>query len=261
MAFSNNDRNLVVKNDPKSPAAEAYRTLRTNLQFTSLDKPLRSIMITSSGPQEGKTTVSSNLAVSLAQTDKKVVIVGVDLRRPTLFKQMNISNSVGLTNVLAGSVSLDEALVESDISNLYIIPAGPIPPNPAELLGSNKMKDILLSLTDKFDTVLLDAPPIIAVADAVILAKEVDGVLLVVSVGETPREIAVAAKEQLEKANARILGVVANNIREESGYYYYYYKQYYAMDGSNKNRKNWWHKLFWRQKNRQRRDKETISPD
>jgi protein-tyrosine kinase len=238
-----NDRTLIVRDDPKAPGAEAFRTLRTNLQFSRLDKQIKTILVTSSGPGEGKTTISSNLAISLAQAGSKVIIAGVDLRRPAIDKQFNVSNTIGVTNILTGQYTLDEALQDTDVEGLRILTSGPIPPNPAELLSSQRMKDLIEQIKSKADYIIFDATPVIAVSDSVILSQMVDGVLLVVSLGITPRGVAITSKEQLERVGANILGVVANNISEESGYYYYYYHHYYVMD-NDQSKTGWLRRIF-----------------
>lgn len=221
---------LVTRDDPKSPAAEAYRTLRTNLQFAALDRPLRTLLITSAGPGEGKTTVAANLGVALAQSGKKVVVVGGDLRKPTLHQAFGLRNAAGLTSVLTGNVTWQDALQPSGVEGLSILPSGPIPPNPAELLASARMQEVLSEISAGCDMVIIDAPPVLAVTDAGVLSRLSDGVLLVVSVGITPRDVAKAAKEQLVQVGARILGLVVNRLSGESGYYYYYYHRYYSLD-------------------------------
>ncbi len=236
------DNWLIVRDDPKAPGAEAFRTLRTNLQFSRLDKKIKSILITSAGPGEGKTTIASNLAISFAQAGAKVIVVGVDLRRPSVNKQFQVSNNIGVTNVLTGQYSLDEAIQETNVEGLRILPSGPIPPNPAELLGSQKMKELVEQIENKADYIIYDGVPIIAVSDSVIMAQLVDGVLLVVSLGVTPRGVAVTSKEQLEQVGANILGVVANNIKEDSGYYYYYH-QYYSMNHK-ESTEGWLQRIF-----------------
>lgn len=232
---SGNGRNrqeyaLVTRDDPKSPAAEAYRTLRTNLQFAALDTPLRVLLITSVGPGEGKTTTAANLGIAMAQSGSKVIVIGGDLRKPTLHYAFELRNTVGLTNVLTGAVSWEDALQPTDVDGLFILPAGPIPPNPAELLASKRMQELLEELKGHCDVVIIDAPPVLAVTDAGVLSRMADGVLLVVHVGVTPREVAKAAKDQLLQVGARLLGLVVNGLSGESGYYYYYYHRYYSLD-------------------------------
>lgn len=233
---------VVTRDNPKSPAAEAFRTLRTNLQFAALDSPLRTLLVTSAGPGEGKTTVTANLAVAIAQSGKKVVVIGGDLRKPTVHSALGVSNTAGVTNVLAGNVTWQDAIQVTDIEGLSVLPAGPIPPNPAELLASQRMHELIREISSAYDMVIIDAPPVIAVTDAGVLSRWSDGVLFVVSAGVTPRDVAKAAKEQLLQVGARILGVVVNRLSEESGYYYYYYHRYYSLDGDGQP-KSWFARL------------------
>lgn len=216
---------LVVQDDPKSPAAEAIRSLRTNLQYLSLDKPLKHIMITSALPAEGKTTIASNLALALADAGNQTLLVGVDLRKPSVHKLFNCDNRQGITTVLTGHVTLEDALQSTAHPNLKLLASGPVPPNPAEMLGSKAMRSLIGELNGLADMVIYDAAPVIAVTDAALLAPAVDGTLLVVRMGDTPRDLVRQAKEQLEKVNATILGVVANrlSVRRGHAYYYYYY--------------------------------------
>lgn len=216
---------LVVRDDPKSPAAEAIRSLRTNLQFVGLDRPLKSVLVTSADPSEGKTSISANLAVSLAQSGTRTILVGADLRKPSLHRVFGVSNRTGLTSVLLGQSRLSDTLEETDVENLKILNSGPIPPNPAELLGSKAMKGLVAELEEAADMVIFDATPALAVTDAVLLANAVDGVLLVVSMNKTPREVVRRAKDQLLQVRANLVGVVANRVeaRGRSKYYYYYY--------------------------------------
>ena len=220
----------MVKQEPKSPAAEAIRSLRTNLQYVSLDRPLKHVMVTSAGPDEGKTSIVANLAASLAESGRRTLAVGVDLRKPTLHKVFDLPNRVGLTNVLLGQLRLREALQETGVEGLKLLDAGPVPPNPAELIGSAAMADVVKEINDSCDIAIYDAPPVMAVTDAVLLSRHMDGVLLVVAINETPRELVTRAKEQLEQVQARVLGVVANRV-PVSGQDYYYYYYYYSNDG------------------------------
>lgn len=233
---------LVTSNDPKSPAAEAYRTLRTNLQFSSLDQPLKTVLVTSSGPGEGKTTITSNLGVAFAQAGKTVIVVGADMRKPTLHTVFGLDNRVGLSNVLTGHVKLENALQKTTQQGLLLLASGPIPPNPAELLGTQRMRELIQELNELADLVIFDAPPVIAVTDAGVLAQLVDGTLFVVSLGTTPRDVAQAAIEQLEQVGARVLGAVVNRLENASGYYYYYYTSYYGDEDTAS--VPWWRRLF-----------------
>lgn len=216
---------LVVRDDPKSPVAEAIRTLRTNLQYLSLDRPLKSIMVTSALPGEGKTTIASNLAVALADAGADTIVVGTDLRKPALHKVFGKENRIGVTSILTGHATLEEALQPTDHPRLRFLPSGPVPPNPAEMLASKAMRRLIAEVEASAEMVIFDSAPVIAVTDAALLAPAVGGTLLVVGIGQTPRDIARQAKEQLEKVNAVILGVVVNRIEARRGgsYYYYYY--------------------------------------
>jgi len=225
MGMRSHMRPLDLRDDPKSPLAEAVRTLRTNLQYISLDRPLQTIVVTSALPAEGKTTVAANLAVALADVGNRTIIVGADLRKPSVHQLFGGDNSVGVTSVLTGHATLDDALQKTDHPNLQLLASGPVPPNPAEMLGSQAMRSLIEQLVSRADKVIFDTPPVIAVTDAPLLAPALDGTLLVVRVGYTPKEVARQAKEQLEKVNARVLGIVANRIDSgrNSHYYYYYY--------------------------------------
>lgn len=215
---------LIASSDPKSPIAEAYRTLRTNIQFAAIDKELKTLMVTSTGAGEGKSTTISNLAIVMAQSDMDVLLVDADLRKPTVHHTFLVSNQRGLSTVVTGRDSLDDALSETRVPNLSVIPSGPIPPNPAELLNSVKMNSFIREATGRFDAVLFDAPPVLAVTDAQILAAKVDGVILVIHAGVTPREQALKAKAQLMNVKAKLLGAVLNNKHmSDGGDYYYYY--------------------------------------
>ncbi len=224
MSENRNQTNLIALLDPKHPISEAYRTLRSNIQFTNVDKELRTIMVTSSGPAEGKTTTIANLAIVLAQTEKKVILIDADLRKPSIHRKFQLPNRLGLTNTITGTHDLDQTVNEGPISTLNILTSGPIPPNPAELLGSTKMQEIIKKLSLRYDYVLIDTPPVLAVTDAQILAQFTDGVLLVLKSGQTHRDMAIKAKEQLKNVKANIIGAVLNQQNtKEKGYYYYYY--------------------------------------
>ncbi|KHD35760.1 capsular biosynthesis protein [Clostridium acetobutylicum] len=217
---------LVVKDKPKSPIAEAYRTLRSNIQFSSFDKDMQLILVTSSGPGEGKSTTSCNLALAMAESGNSVLLMDCDLRKPSVHKKFKISNNDGLSNVLAGHTKFENASNWYS-KNLCILTAGKIPPNPAEMLASKRMKAFLAEARGVFKYIILDAPPVIAVTDPQILSTMVDGVILVVTSGVADIEAAKRAKELLENVNANIIGSVLNRVDTESrrGYYgsYYYY--------------------------------------
>ncbi|MBS4025928.1 MAG: CpsD/CapB family tyrosine-protein kinase [Clostridia bacterium] len=215
-------RQLITHTDPKSPASEAFRTLRTNLYYSNLDKTMKKVMFTSAGPGEGKSTVLANLAVTVAQSGQRVLVIDADLRKPVQHKIFGLSNMKGLTNLLVDSLELSEVVKETKVENLQILTSGPIPPNPSELLGSSRMEQFLSGISG-YDLVFIDAPPAIAVTDPVVLAAKVDGVLLVLNSNQVKIDMAKHAKEQLEKAKAKIIGVVLNNVEYKGDDYQYYY--------------------------------------
>jgi capsular exopolysaccharide synthesis family protein len=218
---------LVTHFVPRSPVAEAYRTVRTNLSFSRPDNPPRTILVTSAVPQEGKTTTTANLAITLAQMGGKTLIVDSDLRRPAIRKVFNLEAKEGLTDYLIGKGGLDALIRTTDIPNLYILPAGQIPPNPSEVLGSQRMKELVAELSRRFEMVFFDSPPVVAVTDAAVLSRNTDGVVLVVQAGATDREAVARAKTLLGNVQANLLGLVLNNIRIESTYGSYHYRYYY----------------------------------
>lgn len=176
-------------------------------------------------PGEGKSTTAANLAIVYAQSDKKVLLIDGDLRKPTMHKTFNLSNRWGLTSLLTGKVTINEVIRETQIDNLEVLAAGPIPPNPSEILSSKKMEDLLEELKGKYDMIIMDTPPVLAVTDAQILSTKCDGVVLVLTSGRVKRDFAIKAKANLDHVNARILGVVLNNVdaKNSENYYYYYY--------------------------------------
>ena len=218
---------LISKINPKSPFVEAYRTLRTNIQFANPDKDIKTIMLTSAGPGEGKSTTVCNLALTIAQSEKKVLVIDADLRRSNVHKIFNLPNLNGLTTLLTDDININAVLSFIDVPNLYVLTSGPKPPNPSELLGSRKMKALLEKMKEEFDMVLIDAPPVLPVADASVLGTIVDGTIMLINYGQVDFDLAVRAKEQLEKVNARIMGVIINNIPSKEDSYYYYYYSYY----------------------------------
>ena len=218
---------LVAALSPRSPIAEAYRVLRTNIQFGSVDRPLRTLLVTSGNPTEGKSTTVANLAVVLAQGEKRVVAVDTDLRRPTLHEYFNLPNTRGVTTALLdGQAPIGEHLQATAMPNLRVMTSGPLPPNPAELLGSQRLRQVLEQLSQEADVVVLDSPPLLTVTDAALLARQVDATLLVVDAGITRRGILARALEALKSVNAPLLGVVLNRIIPSRASYYAYY--YYA---------------------------------
>jgi len=232
---------LHVVNSTQSAATEAYRVLRTNLQFASVDAALRTLMVTSASPTEGKTTTAANLGATLAQDGKHVILVDTDLHRPRLHRVFKMSNNTGVTTaLLAGSADLDSLLQDTEVPGLRVLTSGPLPPNAAELLGTDQMRQLLADLAERCDIVILDSPPTMALADAAILATRVDGVLLVLDATSTRREMAKRAVASLQQVQARLIGAVMNRVptRGASSYYYYhYYNQYghyYNQDGSSR---------------------------
>ncbi|KPU27358.1 capsular biosynthesis protein [Caloranaerobacter sp. TR13] len=220
---------LVTQENPKSPVAEAFRTLRTNIQFSNVDKELKSILITSPGPGEGKSTTIVNLAVTMAQNDKRVLLIDCDLRKPRIHKNFGISNSKGLTTILSENIDYKEILHSIGIGlQLDVLTSGPIPPNPSELLGTKKMKAFLEKVEADYDIVLIDSPPVGMVTDAAVLSTITDGVILVCAAGQSIIEGAKNAKALLQKVKANILGVVLTKVPIGDGKYYkYHYYSYY----------------------------------
>ncbi|UKJ81809.1 CpsD/CapB family tyrosine-protein kinase [Priestia megaterium] len=216
-------RRLLAHNSPKDPVAEQYRTIRTNIQFSNVDQDIKTIVLTSSGAEEGKSTTSANLATVYAQQGLNVLLIDADLRKPTGHYTFRLENHIGLTNVLTRQSTLAQAVQESEIPHLSVLTSGPIPPNPSELLASTQMVELLKEMKEQFDMIIFDTPPILAVADAQILANQVDGTILVVSSGKTEKDAALKSKELLSNAKGKLLGVVLNNRKVEEGNYYYYY--------------------------------------
>lgn len=220
--------------NPKSPISEAYRVVRTNIQFSSFDTPLKTIVITSSIPGEGKTTTVVNLAITFAQLGSKVLLIDADLRKPRIHKVFDIKNHSGLTNILASRDDYKNYIKKSVIENLDIITCGVIPPNPSELLTSNAMRSFIEKAKEDYDIVFLDSPPIGTVTDAAIISTFVDGTILVAASGVVDSVTLMNAKEQLDKVNANIIGIVLNKIGKNShgNYYYQYYYYYGDSDGT-----------------------------
>jgi non-specific protein-tyrosine kinase len=209
--------------DPTSPAAEAYRTLRTSIQFLGLEQPMRTLQVTSANPQEGKTTTLANLAVALARSGSTVAIVCCDLRRPRVHEFFGLENDVGFTSVLLGKVPLAGAVQEvPDQARLSLLASGPLPPNPSELLSSRRTVEVFGSLQAEYDFVLIDAPPVLPVTDALVLSGRVDATLLVAVAGATTRKEAARAVELLRQVDAPLVGAVLNGVDTEGSYGYAY---------------------------------------
>jgi capsular exopolysaccharide synthesis family protein len=232
------DRHLVASVESKAPESEAYRTLRTNIQFSSVDRPTRTLLVTSSGPSEGKSTTAANLAVVMAQTGKRVIVVDADLRRPVLHRIFGVPNNTGITTaLLAGDdMSLDGHLQPSKVENLSLLTSGPIPPNPSEILGSHRMASLIESLTQLADMVIFDSPPVLAVTDAAVLGRQVDGVVLVADARQTREQVLARAVSELQNTGANLLGVVLNRLDSRSGGYDYYYYYYSDEEGGQRKR-------------------------
>jgi polysaccharide biosynthesis transport protein len=223
--IKNNRSGMYTYEYPFSVVAESFRSLRTNLEFSAVDKPVKTILVASPGVAEGKTTVASNLAFTIAQADKKVILVGADMREPTLHNILEVNNKRGLSDVFRGTVSVEEALQPLANGMVYVLTSGSIPPNPTELLGSAAMNRILDELCRLADIVIIDSPPFI-VADAAVLSAKVDGVLIVVRPEYSRKELVSGMKLQVERAAARVLGVVLNGVSPKNDVYSSYYGRY-----------------------------------
>lgn len=217
-------RKLVAYTNPRSLVSEQYRTLRTNINFSSPDKDIRSILITSSMHAEGKSTTAANLAIVFSQEGKRVLIIDADMRKPAMHHTFSLKNDLGLSSVLIRQTPLNEALRSTQVINLDLLTCGPIPPNPAELLGSESMDHLMAQLNELYDIIIVDAPPILAVADSQILANICEGTVLVINSGETEKGNALKAKEVLVSSNSRLIGAVVNNYKmpKEKDIYHYY---------------------------------------
>ncbi|WP_148359290.1 CpsD/CapB family tyrosine-protein kinase [Peribacillus simplex] len=214
--------NLIAQTNPKSPITEQYRIIRTNIQFSSVDKEIKTIVVTSAEPNDGKSTTAANLAIVLAQEEKKVLLVDADLRKPSIHYAFNLSNIHGITSVLTKKMDLRKTISNSNVPNLDILTSGPIPPNPSELLNSKAIETAINEMKGIYDYIIFDTPPVLIVTDSQIVANKCDGVIMVVASGKTNKQSAVKAKELLEKANTALLGVVLNGIESNTSSYYYY---------------------------------------
>ncbi len=241
---------LIIEKKPRSPISEAYRTVRTNIEFSSIDIEIKKILITSAGPGETKSHTAANLALAFAQSGKKTLLIDGDLRKPTIYKLFNVSNRLGLSNIIVEGVNLNNidsvtigGLSVYETINHYndkldIITCGTVPPNPSEIVGSNKMRILLEKLSSKYDRIIIDAPPVMAVTDAQLLSTMVDGVIMVVASEITNKEAAKRAKELLERVKANILGVVLTRVKKKNNKYGFDgYYQYDNIDKKKKKRK------------------------
>ncbi|WP_028273725.1 CpsD/CapB family tyrosine-protein kinase [Atopococcus tabaci] len=214
---------LVVQAQPFSIAAEQFRTIRTNLRFTMVDKKVKSIVVTSANASSGKSFVAANLAATFAAENKKVLLVDADLRKPTVHRIFGIRNFNGLTTLLTEeSIQLEHMVHYSLVSNLFVLPSGALPPNPAELLSSHRMDVLKAQMEEEYDLVIFDMPPILPVADAQIMAGKTDGTIFVIPQGGVSKEEGKKAKQLLEMVQANILGAVMNRVEPEKDSYYYY---------------------------------------
>ena len=228
---------LITYGHPKSMLSEAYRNIRTSILLSFSEKPPKTMVVSSPNPAEGKTTTVVNTAIALSQTGGQVLIIDADMRKPRIHKVFARENGIGLSNFLSGNSQLESIIKISKVPNLCYIPAGPIPPNPSELLGSSLFKKMLQSLGERFDHMIIDSPPVLGFADSTILSTLVDGIILVVVGGKTPKETLQRAKDLLLQVDARILGVVINRVdirRSEYGSYYYRYQYYYGKESKKK---------------------------
>lgn len=213
---------FIVDKKPKSIAAEAYRTLRTNIQYSSFDKEYKTIVVTSSEPGEGKSTTSGNLALAISQAESKVLLIDCDLRKPSLHKLFRISNNYGLSDLLLHRKTMEDVAVKYN-EGLTVVPAGKIPPNPSEMLGSKAMGIFLDEMKKHFDYIIIDTPPIGAVTDSQVLSTKVDGTILVVKAGQTKKDVVMNSVNAIKKVNGNIIGTVLNGVENSKNKYYYYY--------------------------------------
>ena len=229
-------RRLITHEDPKSPVAEAYRSLRTSIMYSSSGDPIKSILVSSPGPGEGKTTTIANLAITYANLGKNTLLIDTDLRRPVQHKVFNIKRDPGITHYLSGATDDFKSVIqETEIKNLYVVSAGVIPPNPSELLGSERMRSLVAKLEDEWDMVLFDSPPLVAVTDATMVSKEIDRIIMVVKSGGTDKGAFNRTLLALQNVEAPLGGVVMNAVTSKNSYgSYYYYYQYYHYYGDNK---------------------------
>ena len=213
---------IISYNDPKSVISEQYREIRTNIEYSNVDQNTKTILVTSSDKNEGKTTTVSNLAVSFANLNKKVLLIDCDLRNASIHKMFRLNNIYGLTDILAKDRAVDKCIQETELKNLYVLTAGAIPPNPAEILSSDKMKNLIENLKNVYDYIFIDTPPIGLVTDAGALSSFIDGVVLVVKSESVEKKYLEETKKKLDAVDARILGAILNSYKSEQKDYNYY---------------------------------------
>ncbi len=216
-------RKLVTVSKPRSAASEAYRALRTNLGFAGIEQTYRTILITSPNAQDGKSSIAANLAVVMAQAGHEILLADCDLRKPSQHKIFELSNQLGFTTCISQNISIEKIALRLMVDHLSILTSGPIPPNPAEILSSARTQALWPNLLEKYEYIIIDAPPMLAVTDSAILSTQVDGTILVVRPGKTRIEEARQAGEQLTRANAKLIGVVLNKVKMDIGDYYKHY--------------------------------------
>ena len=220
-------RDHYLVSHPKSTVAESCRTVRTNILLMSPENPARRMLVTSPNPQEGKSTVCINIGITMAQSGSKVILLDTDMRRPRLHKTFGISSGTGLTTAILGEVDVLDVIHHSEVPNLDVLPCGPIPPNPTELFHTERFRRIVEQLSEAYDRVIFDSPPVLVVADPLILSSMMDGVVLVVKSASTSRDLARRAVMQMRDVKANILGAVINDLDiHHREYGYYYYRQY-----------------------------------
>lgn len=230
MALSNRNHVPVSITHPKSAASEAYRHVRTNIQFSTVANDLKTLTFTSTLPEEGKTSTASNVAVVSAQAGKQVLLIDADLRKPQVHHRFQISNLDGLTNILIRERKFDECVVRSQVPNLDLLPSGPIPPNPSEMLSSRMFAAVVQHCASNYDLVIIDTPPVLSVTDALIVSQLSDGVVFIVDSKKTNRNLAAKAVAALQQVNARLLGVVLNRVGQRDRRYTYSNYYYYAQE-------------------------------
>lgn len=227
MISSNAPSQLIAEKSPRSPVAEAYRTVRTNIQFASAVDDLKVILMTSSVPEEGKTSTAANVAIVSAQAGKKVLLMDADMRKPQVHQRFQISNLTGLSSILIKERTLEECVTEAHTPGLFLLPSGPIPPNPSEMLASKTFAQLVEVCKESYDLIVIDSPPVLSVSDPLVLTRVAEGVVFVVDSKRTNRNLAQKSIGALQQVGARVLGVVLNRIerRGAEGYYYYNYYQ------------------------------------
>lgn len=222
----------ITQTNPKSPVSEAFRTIRTNLQFAGVAENTQAVLVTSSAPGEGKTSLCANLAAVTAQAGSRVLLIDADMRKPQVHHRFQISNLDGLSSVLIKERTLQQVITGTQTPNLFLLPSGPIPPNPSEMLASHAMKTLVEDCRKEFDYIFIDSSPVLAVSDPLILASITDGTLFVVDAKQTNRNMARQAVSSLHQVQARLLGVVLNRVTKDSGDTYYYSAYSYYSSGS-----------------------------